>query len=204
MPDTYKRNFDNKLNEIKSSLCLGCLRYIEDNTEYIQSQKGKGLIIKNKFIFKLPCGCILCSEKCLNNYIYNIPIKEMPSYICSCGEEYDNVKLKYLLYFALSHNLKEFEKDILRIINNYMKNKCCICSKIQERKNNINIIEIEDKEINMIFKINKFKHVICDFCVKKINSSKNNFIFCDLCSSKHTILNIKNINGEIKNNCILI
>ena len=155
-------------------------------------------------MFKFPCGCIICSEKCLNNYINNIPIKEMSSYICSCGEEYDNIKLKYLLYFALSHNLKEFKKDILRIINNYMKNKCCICNKIQEKKNTLNIIEIEDKEINMIFKINKFKHLVCDFCVKKINSSKNNFIFCDLCSSKHTILNIKNINGEYKNNCIII
>ena len=202
MPDNYKKNFEFKLIEIKSSLCLGCFEYIEDNTEYIQLKKG--LIIKNKFMFKFPCGCIICSEKCLNNYINNIPIKEMSSYICSCGEEYDNVKLKYLLYFALSHNLKEFKKDILRIINNYMKNKCCICCKIQEKKNNLNIIEIEDKEIEIIFKINKFKHLICDFCLKKINSSKNNFIFCDLCSSKHTILNIKNINGEFKNNCIII
>ena len=200
--DKYKENFKAKLIEIKSSLCLGCFEYIENNTEYIQNEKGKENIVK--VMFKFPCGCIICSEKCLNNYINNIPKKEMSSYICSCGEDDDNIKLKYLLYFALSHNLKDFTKDILRIINNYMKNKCCICCKIQEKKNTLNIIEIEDKEINMIFKINKFKHLVCDFCVKKINSSKNNFIFCDLCSSKHTILNIKNINGEYKNNCIII
>ena len=84
-----------------------------------------------------------------------------------------------------------------------MKKKCCICSKIQEKKKNINIIEIEDKEIEMIFKINKFQHLVCDACVKSIDNSKT-FIFCDLCSSKHTILNKKNISSEFKNNCIII
>ena len=203
MPDTYKHNFIAKLSEIKSSLCLGCLNYIEDKTEFIQNQKGEGLTIKNTFMFKFPCRCIICSEKCLNKYITKICIKKMPSYVCACGEEYDNVKLKYLLYFALSHNLNEFKKELLRIINDYMKIRCCICSKIQEKKKNINIIEIEDKEIEMIFKINKFKHLVCDACVKSIDNSKN-FIFCDLCSSKHTILNKKNISSEFKNNCIII
>ena len=201
MPGNYQRNFNSKFNEIKSSLCLGCFNYIKDESTFVQ--KTNEVIVKNTFMFKFPCGCICCSEKCLNNYLERIPIKQMSSFICPCGEEYNNTKLKYLLYFFLCHNLKEYKKEILRIINDYIKNKCFLCNKVQTKKNYFYVVEVEDKEIEQIFNIENIKHIVCDSCVKNLDKSKN-IIFCDLCLSKHTIINKMKINDELKNNCLLI
>ena len=198
--DTNKTVFNSKLNIIKSSLCLGCFNYIKDETKLLQSERGLGT--KNTFLFKFPCGCIFCSDNCLNKFLEHIPIKNMSVFICACGEEYNCIKLKYLLYFAISHNLIAFKEEILRIMYEYMKNKCCICNTIvpliQGKKNNFNIVEINDVEIDQIFKINKFNHLVCNKCAK---NTKKNVFYCKMCSSEHSILNQKNIVGQIRNNC---
>ena len=133
---------------------------------------------------------------------------KMTSYNCACGEEYNCIKLKYLLYFAISHNLNSFKTEILRIMFEYMKNKCCICNIEvpinQGQKNNFNIFEIGDQEIDQIFKINKFNHLVCNKCSKSKDISKNKVFYCKMCSSEHSILNKKTIqNGQIRANCLI-
>ena len=198
-----KNIYISKLNNIKSTLCLECLNYYNYKPKYISSEKG--IKIKNHFHFKFPCGCIFCSEKCLNKYLEKIPFEKMSSFICACGEKYDFIKLKYLLHFGIAHNLISFKNDILRIMYEYMKNRCCICDKNiamnQTKKNCLNILEIEDKEIEQIFKIRKFHHLICNECVNRDFSKKK--FFCEICSSKHSILNIRKVNGQLKNNCLI-
>ena len=202
LTDMNKNVFNSKLNVFKSSLCLGCFNYIKGETQYIQSEKG--ITIKNPFLFKFPCGCIFCSDKCLNRFLEHIPFEKKTLFICACGEEYNCLKLKYLLYFAVSHNLISFKKEILRILYDYMKNKCCICyievPLVQGKKNNFNIYEIKDEEIDQIFKINKFNHLVCNKCVKR-DISKKKVFYCKMCSSEHYILGQKNINGQIKTDC---
>ena len=197
-----KNIYNSQLNLIKSSLCLGCFNYIRDEAKMTFNEKG--LAIKNKFLFKFPCGCIFCSDNCLNKFLEHIPIKNMSIFVCACGEEYNCIKLKYLLYFAISHNLIAFKEEILRIMYEYMKNKCCICNTvvplIQGKKNNFNIVEISDIEIDQIFKINKFNHLVCNKCAK---NTKKNLFYCKMCSSEHSIINQKNINGQIRNNCVI-
>ena len=204
LTDMNKNIFNSQLNIIKSSICLGCFKYIKDETNYIQNNRG--ISIKNTFLFKLPCGCIFCSQKCLSDFLEQIPIMKISSYICVCGEEYNCIKLKYLLYFSISHNLTAFKNEILRIRFEYMKNKCCICNKevplIQGKKNDFNIFEIMDQEIEQIFKINKFNHLVCNKCAKNKDISKKNIFYCKMCSSEHSILSKKSIqNGQIRTNC---
>ena len=198
-----KNIYISKLNNIKSTNCLECLNYYNYKPIYIQNEKG--IKIKNHFHYKFPCGCIFCSEKCLNKFLEKIPFEKMSSFICACGEKYDFIKLKYLLHFGISHNLISFKNEILRIMYEYMKNRCCICDKnitmIQAKNNFLNILEIEDKEIEQIFEIKKFHHLICNECVKKDFTKKK--FFCEICSSKHSILNLKKVNGQLKNNCFI-
>ena len=206
LTDLNKNNFNSQLNIIKSSICLGCFKYIKDETHYTQNKRGIG--IKNTFLYKFPCGCVFCSEKCLNEFLEQIPIMRMSTYICACGEEYNCIKLKYLLYFSISHNLNLFKNEILRIMFEYMKNKCCICNIevpfIQGKKNDFNIFEIGDQEIEQIFKINKFNHLVCNKCAKNKDISKKNLFYCKMCSSEHFILNKKTIqNGQIRANCLI-
>ena len=202
LTDMNKNVFNSKLNLFKSSLCLGCFNYIKCEPQYIQNEKG--IVVKNPFLFKFPCGCIFCSDTCLNRFLEHIPFEKKKAFICACGEEYNCIKLKYLLYFALSHNLMSFRKEILRILYDYMKNKCCICyievPLVQGKKSNFNIYEIKDDEIDQIFKINKFNHLVCNKCVKR-DISKKKVFYCKMCSSEHYILYQKNIDGQIKTNC---
>ena len=148
-------------------------------------------------------GCIFCSEDCLNRFINAVPINKIKSFVCGCGVEYEYLQLKYLLYFALSHNLTKFKNEVMRYMYEIIKNKCCKCNKeiplIQGKKNNVNIIEVYDKEAETIFGIYKFNHLICDKCINEI---VNNKFYCNLCSSEHLITSKKNIkNCEIRNTC---
>ena len=204
LSDIDKNIFNEKLNNFKTSLCLGCFKFVnkENNFLYFNDKAVEG---KNVFLFRFPCGCIFCSADCLNRFINAVPIKKINSFICACGVEYDYTKLKFLLYFALSHNLIYFKNEILRYMYEIIKDKCCKCNKIivlnQDKKNNVNIMEVKDKEAEQIFGINKFNHLICDKCAKSKEMSKNNFC-CYLCKSEHLILNKKNLqNCQIRNTC---
>jgi hypothetical protein len=192
--DIGKNIFNEKLNIFRTTLCLGCFKFIDINNKV--------------FLFKLPCGCSFCSEECLKRFINAVPLKKMNSFICACGENYDYIQLKFLLYFAISHNLINLKNEILKYMFEIMKNKCCICNLeiplLQEKKNNLNIMEITDKETEKIFGISKFNHLICDKCEKtqKINNNNNNYFYCNLCSNVHFLINKKNIKDcRIRSNC---
>ena len=200
--DNGKNIFNEKLKDFKSSLCLGCFKFINIGNHFINYSE-KGYNQKNKFIFRLPCGCVFCSEDCLNRFINAVPINKIKSFVCGCGVEYEYLQLKYLLYFALSHNLTKFKNEVMRYMYEIIKNKCCKCNKeiplIQGKKNNVNIIEVTDKEAEIIFGIYKFNHLICDKCINEISYNK---FYCNLCSSEHLITSKKNIkNCEIRNTC---
>ena len=211
LSDMNKNVFDTKFNLFKSCLCIGCFTFISNEPHFIQNNKNNnvaGVELKINFITKFPCGCSFCSPKCLEQYLNSMPLSRMNKFICGCGEEYNCIKLKYLLYFAISHNLFLFKEQILRIMYDNMKNKCCICDMevplIEGKKNKFNILEIWDKEIEQIFKITKFNHLLCNKCVKNKDISKKKLFFCNMCSSQHSIINIKNIeNGQIRNNCCI-
>ena len=200
-----KNLFSAKLNDFKSSICLGCFHNINKGNNFISyKEKGEG---KNLFLFKFPCGCIFCCKECLDRFLNAVPITKIKSFICGCGMEYEFVQLKFLLYFALSHNLIIFKNEILRYMYEIIKNKCCKCNNeiplVQGKQNNVNIIEVSDKEAQMIFGINKFNHLICENCAEN-NDISNNQFYCYLCSSQHLIVNKKNIqNCQIRNTCFI-
>ena len=204
LSDNNKNIFNDKLTNFKSSLCLGCFKIINKGNN-IMGYNERGSPSKNVFLFRFPCGCIFCSQDCLNRFINAVPITKINSFVCGCGTQYDYTQLKFLLYFALSHNLMKFKDEILRYMYETIKNKCCKCKSeiklLNEKKNNVNIMEVNDKEAEKIFGIYKFNHLICDKCVKMKEISKNLF-FCSLCSSEHLIFSKKNIkNCQIRNTC---
>ena len=206
LSENNKNHFKEKLNNFKSSLCLGCFKIVNQRNAFISyNERGNE---KNIFLFKFPCGCIFCSENCLNRFINAVPITRIKSFICGCGVEYEYIQLKFLLYFAISHNLIKFKNEILRYMYDIIKNKCCICNieipLVQEKKNNVNIMEITDKEAEKIFGIEKFNHLICEKCVKNKEISKKKF-YCSLCSSEHTIISKLKINNcQIRNTCSIL
>ena len=203
LSESNKTYFKEKLNNFKSSLCLGCFKIVNQKNAFVSyNERGND---KNVFLFKFPCGCIFCSENCLNRFINAVPITRINSFICGCGVEYDYIQLKFLLYFAMSHNLIKFKIEILRYMYDIIKNKCCRCNieipLVQEKKNNVNIMEVTDKEAEKIFGIQKFNHLICEKCVKNKEIAKNQF-YCSLCSSEHTIISKLKINNcQIRNTC---
>lgn len=193
LSDNERNIFNEKINNFKSSICLGCFIYVNK---------------ENTFTFRLPCGCIFCSVKCLNLFINSVPIKHINAFTCACGVEYNFLQLKFLLYFAISHNLNNFKNDIMRLMYENIKNKCCKCNKTLElnsdKSNNVNIMEVKDREAEQIFGINKFNHLICDKCVINKEISSKRFC-CSLCLSEHIILSQQNLkNCQISNSCSII
>ena len=203
LTNNNKLFFNEKLKSFKSSLCLGCFNVINRENKFISyNEKGRE---RAAFLFKFPCGCIFCSGDCLNRFINAVPITKIKSFICGCGVTYDYIQLKFLLFFAVSHNLIKFKKEILRYMYEIIKNKCCKCKieipLVTGKKNNVNIMEVSDLEAQTIFSIHTFNHLICEKCVKSKEISKNKF-YCNLCSSEHSIISKKKIqNCEIRNTC---
>ena len=204
LSDNKKNFLKEKLKNFRTSLCLGCFKVINKENNFVNySEKGGGE--KNVFLFKFPCECVFCSSNCLKRFINAVPITKIKSFICGCGVEYEYIQLKFLLYFAISHNLIKFKNEILRYMYEIIKNKCCKCNieipLVQGKKNNVNIMEITDVEAEKIFGIHIFNHLICEKCVKSKEISKNKF-YCNLCSSEHSIITKKKIkNCEIRNTC---
>ena len=185
---TEKFNFEEHILNLKISLCLGCFKFFS--------------VLENSFIYKLPCKCMFCCNKCLKKFIDAIPFNKMNSFTCACGEEYDIIKLKYFASFLNSLNFNKPKNEIIKYIYNKMKNKCAKCNcDINIENNQINIIKVYDNEINSIFDISNFPHLICDNCWKNIENDNSKFI-CEICNSIHLIIEKNyNKNKNLDDNC---
>ena len=183
-----KFDFKQHILSLKNSLCLGCFKYFS--------------VLENSFIYKLPCKCMFCSNKCLKKFIDAIPFNKMSSFTCACGEEYDIIKLKYFASFLYSLNFNNPKNEIFKYIYNKIKNKCAKCNcDINIENNKINIITVYDNEINSIFDISNFPHLICDNCWKNIENDNSKFI-CEICNSIHLIIEKNyNKNKNLDDNC---
>ena len=191
--DQSKNIFNEQLNSYKKSICLGCFNSIKDKNE--------------NFYFRLPCGCIFCNSSCLNVFLNAIPLNKMESFTCGCGAKYDYIQLKYFLHFAISFNLMNLKKEIMRYMYGVIKTKCCKCKKPIEKltKDNIkmNAMELFDQEAERIFDIHKFNHFICEKCDKSKEMTKNKF-YCNLCVSEHSLVKKLDYNNIQTNNSCFI
>lgn len=195
LSEAGKHILDEKINNFKSSLCLGCFNYVNDQNNIVGNENEKNLNNNDGIVFKFPCGCVFCSGKCLNRFINAVPLNKMKSFICACGFEYEYMQLKYLLYFSISHNLIKFKNEILRYMYEIINKKCCKCNKvipvIEGNRSDVHAIEVMDNEADKIFGIHRFNHLICDICNKSRDITKNKF-YCNLCSNEHSIIGEKN------------
>lgn len=184
-------NIQNTIADIKSSLCLCCHQLIKESDDSI--------------VFEMPCGCSLCKTDCLRNFFKLIPFENRINYSCICGTEYDITQLKYLVNFFKSHGLKKYKNNVIRFVYAKMKNKCANCKKDfnLQQSNCVNVLEVKDEEIEKIFNISRFHHLICDHCLlvltETYNKSKENVFKCCLCNSNHYILKRFSTKAEIIN-----
>ena len=187
-------NFNSLIDIIKKKICVNC----QDD-----------FYNKNKKVINLPCGCVLCSNDCFDNYINLLLIsrvkffKEKEIYsefifnFCFCG-----YKFQLKDYFIFNILKKDLNKYIIYALNQNFSLNCFNCL------NNINSEEtryyltLKDKSFELNG-INEFKHAICYNCY---NNMKNIYhseiknlkqINCKICSyfgyqsAIHKISNVK-------------
>ena len=172
-----KYSYEYIMKKIKEEICICCNDTLD----------------KKKLII-LPCSCILCSEKCVNEFYYllisSAYIKK--EFICFCNSKYS---AENILYLIQKFNEKKF--DCKKLINLFFlkiyKNICFHCGK--------KIIE-NYKEYFLIepnFFLNRIiKHYICFDCFKKNNNYIGQNIPCKICKRNHIIEKIDNEIKEIK------
>lgn len=184
-------NISSTISDIKSSLCLCCHQLIKESDDNI--------------VFEMPCGCSLCKPDCLKNFFKIVSFENRTNYSCICGIEYDITQLKYLVNFFKSHGLKKYKNHVISFVYAKMKNKCANCKKDfnLQQMDSVNVIEVKDEEIEKIFNIWKFHHLICGNCLpvltESYNKNKENLFKCSLCNSNHFILKQFSTRAEIIN-----
>ena len=172
-----KYTYEYIMNKIKEEICICCNNTLDKNKKII-----------------LPCSCILCSEKCVNEFYYllisSAYIKQ--EFICFCNNKYS---IENILYLIQKLNEKKFDcKKLINLVFGKMyKNICFYCDK--------NICE-NYKEYFLIepnFYLNRIiKHYICLNCFKKNNNYVGQNILCKICKRNHIIEKISNEIKEIK------
>ena len=190
IPKENRFSMKEYINEIQSTLCIGCFHYLN--------------ITDNTFYFQIPCGCILCSDDCLKKFIMVAPFNTVGCYMCVCGKKYDLIELKYMINFLSTHHFKKQQKQMFSFIFEKIKNYCGGCNQeiLLKKDSHLNIIEVNDVEIERILNINKFNHLICDRCWKDIK--KENKFICNMCNSVHFITNkISKKEGKMNGNCLV-
>ena len=179
------------ITRTKQKICVACQEAINDD----------------KFYIKLPCSCVLCTQKCFEkffNYFIteDIEFKEQNNYNypilanCLCGYQYNNND-----YCTL---YKEFEKrkyvtymnGVRDIIIDTWRKKCMVC--LQKYSENIQFrtITLKDKRLTEEYRIKEIKHLLCNECFEKIKKDKD--VECLLCGCGHKI---KKIGGD--SDCII-
>ena len=156
------------INILKSSVCLNCLKIIEN---------------KNNYNVILPCKCFVCNKGELWNY-FTIQNEISDNFTCICGYKYDPKDLYNL------GTIENFELNLLltNIFNKSILTKgCCICGKNGKQ---VKIqYKPEDKSsfcFENYFKLQKYNinlgHTMCIECKKRF---KNQMFFCRYCNRNH-------------------
>ena len=155
--------FEGIVRSIKNSLCIFCHRQINS---------------KNKSKLILPCGCNLCSNKCIKDF-YQFVLSSMvfkEHLTCFCGEVYEPWEVHNFVK-SLNNN---YQINCNELLNFYLQNnrdKCYICF---QKCNDIIKCEI----INNDFTINnKIIHHFCKKCIDNIE--KSSLFRCNFCSADH-------------------
>ena len=154
--------FEGIVRSIKNSLCIFCHRQINS---------------KNKSKLILPCGCNLCSNKCIKDF-YQFVLSSMvfkEHMTCFCGEIYEPWEVHNFV-----KSLNNYQINCNELLNFYLQNnrdKCYICF---QKCNDIIKCEI----INNDFTINnKIIHHFCKKCIDNIE--KSSLFRCNFCSADH-------------------
>ena len=170
-----------KFSDLRHSLCLGCFDYQE--------------IKDSSFLFKFPCGCIFCSEKCLNKFLTAIPFSKMQNFFCPCSQNFGLKELKFMFIFAASHHFVGLQKEIGRIFGEKCRGRCCLCGEIC---GDFGAVECRDG-FGEIMGVKTFTHLICNYCSPKIETG--NKFYCEMCNSGHIALSKNNVEQTDNNIC---
>jgi len=178
------KTFYNLLQEIKVKICVQCQNEMKD-------KKG---------IFKLPCGCCLCSHDCYYTYFNNLMVNEvniikknpqldLPIFsACYCGSKYKIKDYLLLLEEFQRYNVQNYINAIIEVINNNCLKYCYLCLKRLFTKINSFCVFIKDENICNKLKVNKIIHICCHECIQKYQIDKK--VYCNLCEKEQIILSI--------------
>ena len=199
-----KINIEEIIHQTKKNICLKCFKEIKNNKEYKQ----------------LPCGCILCNEKCFHDYLNKIKTEEKKEEEEEEEEEKafdDGIYFEYIPYCRCGkvNRIKDIENIIngnkknadnekyKEIIQNHWKWKCMFHDLNFSRRYRYYRLIFEEKDP---FTNKKLEHLVCFTCKKeKIDNNKDKKIKCDFCESEHIINKIKNVNEYNENeSCLLL
>ena len=167
----------------------------------------------NNIKYNLPCGCVLCSDECINNYFTILLVNEVKilknyhyySFIfknCFCGYQFTIND-----YFKFKKNFEYLNGYIDIILNHNLTLKCLLC---------LNTITIKDLRYMLIlkddnykkFELKEFKHLLCEKCNNKLKQTNKDGIKgykeidCQLCNyfgnknSIHTIIKVKKLKKD--------
>ncbi len=188
-------NLQTLIKKVKSNICVICQRNI------------------NKLIsVELPCGCNICDRNCASkcfklffnsekdfregNYLILFILIEL---YCLCGKAFNNNDFKLLFELLVKLQLKDQIKFLQKYIVEHFLNSCFFC--LQRTQYNFNLVIVKDSTMTKLYKINEFKHVICNDCILK---NKVKEYICSLILFNFiNLLNFftnKNIEGNQKSN----
>ena len=175
-------------NALKSKLCKYC-----DNE--VNPMKG---------VITLPCGCSICSVKCLEDYFYSF--LNMNSFYCICNVLYGPYQLMKLYSLLDTYNLGKSAKATISARYKYLVNAhCAYCNQMLQEYNSAKVkyevaSDIEKfSDVYKVFKKMKPNHNLCIDCYNKAKEKGGNF-FCGFCGAEHFNMQRTTTNDE----CIII
>ena len=198
-------NFKDLFSDIRANMCLYCGNNMFDNN----------------YILNLPCGCKICKQKCLEEYMKIIEEKNKivlldtkdeftcvrPLKECPCGFRYDIKAFITLINYMREKGEKGFKKIYEEQVKNNWKWTCMICREYFHKNREYFRLFLSDDTIDKKL-LNKYelKHLICKTCFDENITKNNNKINCKFCKSKHIIEFLKKVDSDNKTEsaCIII
>ena len=188
----------NSLNDyikiIKKRICVECQNNINSSSDS----------------YNLPCGCILCSSKCMEKYLQFLLVNEYEKLEnsknkssifenCYCGYQFNFNDYINLFKILRCDKFKSFQKIFKKIIANNWVQKCLICFTEYTERYTFYKLELKDKELKDIFDIKTFNHIICNNCFNKDLKE----IKCLICSRVHKINGFTKKDNNDDDGCLI-